>query len=97
MAIEIMSFPIQNGGSFQFVILARLPEAKWNFAGISMGFNNVVIHHRCPFPIGWLINRGVCLPLDQQVNDSRWYTKRPLYFYQKDIIVLRCFEHKNGA
>ena len=19
--------------------------------------------HRCPFPIGWLINRGVCLPL----------------------------------
>ena len=31
--------------------------------------------HRCPFPIGWLINRGVCLPLQQQVNDDRWYTK----------------------
>ena len=24
----------------------------------SEGFN-----HRCPFPIGWLINRGACLPL----------------------------------
>ena len=20
------------------------------------------VGHRCPFPIGWLINRGVCLP-----------------------------------
>ena len=25
-------------------------------------------YHRCPFPIGWLINRGVCLPLYQQVS-----------------------------
>ena len=25
--------------------------------------------HRCPFPIGWLINRG-CLPLSQSVNDD---------------------------
>ena len=36
--------------------------------------------HRCPFPIGWLINRRVCLPLEQQVNDDRWYTKpAPLF------------------
>jgi hypothetical protein len=52
----------------------------------------------CPFPIGWLINRGVCLPLYQQLNDDRWYTSsRPFYFYQKDIIactVLWRFESK---
>ena len=22
-----------------------------------------LMDHRCPFPTGWLINRGVCLPL----------------------------------
>ena len=45
--------------------------------------------HRCPFPIGWLINRGGCLPLLQQVTDDRWYSiVRPLYFCQKDIIEI---------
>ena len=39
--------------------------------------------HRCPFPIGWLINRGVCLPLWQQVNDGRWYTKPTPLFLPK--------------
>ena len=27
------------------------------------GFFYLATEHRCPFPIGWLINRGVCLPL----------------------------------
>ena len=27
-------------------------------------------YHRCPCPIGWLFYRGVCLPMQQQVNDD---------------------------
>ena len=27
-------------------------------------------NHRCPFPMGWLIHRGVCSPFEQRVNDG---------------------------
>ena len=39
--------------------------------------------HRCPFLIGWLINRGVCLPIKEHVIDDRWYTKSVLLFCPK--------------
>ena len=39
--------------------------------------------HRCPFPIDWLINRGVVYPQLQQVNDDRWYTKPTPLFLPK--------------
>ena len=48
-----------------------------------------VFDQRCPFPIGWLINRGVCLPLSQQVSmmidgipapGPSIFTKRTLLF-----------------
>ena len=42
--------------------------------------------HRCPFPIGWLMNRGVWNPVNnknQQVNDDRWYTKPVFLFLPK--------------
>ena len=42
--------------------------------------------YRCPFPIDWLINRGVLCPQLQQVNDDRWHTKPAPLFYQKDMI-----------
>ena len=45
------------------------------------------IMSRCPFPIGWLINRGVCLPLEQQVNDDRWYTKPAPLFLPKGHVL----------
>ena len=43
--------------------------------GQQAGHGDVCWKHRCPCPIGWLINRGVCLPLSQQATDDRWYTK----------------------
>ena len=44
---------------------------------------------RCPFPIGWLINRGVCLLLSQQVNDDRWYTShRPKPIFTNRTLLL---------
>ena len=56
--------------------------------------------HRCPFPIGWLINRGGWnYPYLQQVNDGRWYTShRPKPLFTKrtwldgtSMILIWCF------
>ena len=30
------------------------------------------IPYRYPFSIGWLINRGVCSPLEQKVHGDKW-------------------------
>ena len=47
------------------------------------GTNETPSRHRfSDCPIGWL--RGVCLPIQQQVNDDSVYTKPALLFYQKD-------------
>ena len=48
----------------------------------------MVRSHRCPFPIGWLVDTGACLAFVSTGNDDGGYTsQRPLYFYQKDIVV----------
>ena len=49
--------------------------------------------HRCPFPIGWLMNKDVFFPetpLTTGLFDGRWYTShRPKpKIFQKDIIFL---------
>ena len=44
--------------------------------------------HRCPFPIGWLINRGDCLAQERQQVMMRtmvYQSPVPASFYQKDI------------
>ena len=54
-----------------------------------------VFDQGCPFPIGWLINRGVCLPLSQQVSmmidgipapRPSIFTKRTLLFLMFSMI-----------
>jgi len=39
------------------------------------------------FPIGWLINTGVVYPFNNREMMIDGIPNRPLYFYQKDIIV----------
>ena len=53
--------------------------------------------HRCPFPIGWLINRGLCLPLITTLNDDRWfrYTKPAPLFLPKGHIWCRLTWNKH--
>ena len=47
---------------------------------------SIIYPDRCFFPIGWLTNRGICLPLGTcQVNDDG-IPNRPHNFCQKDII-----------
>jgi hypothetical protein len=45
----------------------------------------LVLEHRCPFPIGWLIEGFEEPPKkqQQQVNDDRWYTKPAALFLPK--------------
>jgi hypothetical protein len=44
--------------------------------GLIMGL--LVFDHRCPFPIGWLIEGVEETPLTIGLFDDRWYTKRAL-------------------
>ena len=51
----------------------------------------LVLEHRFPFPIGWLIE-GFEEPPEkqqQQVNDDRWYTKpAPLFFTKRTCLYI---------
>ena len=38
----------------------------------------LVFDHRCPFPIGWLIEGVEETPLTIGLFDDRWYTKRTI-------------------
>ena len=52
--------------SASFVDFASKFVGRWGcFLGslTNLIYLNIMLCHRCPFPIGWLINRGVCLPL----------------------------------
>ena len=61
---------------FFFMAIFRTASSSWIY--------------RCSFPIGWLMNRAGCLPLEPRVNDDRRYTsQRPLDFYIIGWILLR--------
>ena len=49
--------------------------------------------HRCPFPIRWLINRGVVYPLTTGFYDDRWYgipAPGPSIFTKRTLLGWSC-------
>ena len=66
------TFPSENQNIKTLVGLDQtpIPNSNENLWGPKAGLMNV--YGMSQIPIGWFINRGVCLPLEQKVTDNIW-------------------------